>query len=67
MTTLKRPVVTADAGRSNTKSVTRRTSTSKGKNLTPSSFPGKGPIPKTRRTIARGAAKVSPNLNRELA
>lgn len=67
MATLKRPVMSTNGRRNSTKTLTSRASKSKGKNLTPASFPGKGAIPKTRRTIAKGAAKVNPNLNRELA
>lgn len=44
----------------------RRPAKSKGKILSPSSFRGKGTVPRARRSIARGASKVSPKLNREL-
>lgn len=44
----------------------RRPSKSKKKILTPSSFRGKGAVTSARRTIARGASKVSPKLNREV-
>lgn len=44
----------------------RRPAKSKGKILSPSSFRGKGAVPRARRSIARNANKVSPKLNREL-
>lgn len=65
--TMKRRVANVNARPGRTNTLTARAPATKGKNLTPASFPGKGAIPKTRRTIAKGAAKVNANLNRELA
>lgn len=59
------------AGRSSRRSRTtnrsRRTPGSKGRTLSPSSFRGEGAVPRTRRTIARGAESINPKLNREIA
>jgi hypothetical protein len=39
----------------------------KGRILSPSEFRGEGAVPSARRKLARGAEKVSPKLNREIA
>lgn len=55
------------ARRSRATNRSRRTPASKGRTLSPSSFRGEGAVPRTRRTIARGAGRISPKLNREIA